>query len=422
MSALMRIAASLGAVTSGSDRAASEEFCRLEKEGYDVYVGEREEISAAADLVVYNAAIKPNNRELAAAGGRAITRASFLAEICDIFKKTIAVAGTHGKTTVSAMIACAAAAGGAKFSAHIGGVVRDFSSNTFLAGEDLFVTEACEYKDSFLTLSPDIAVILNVEKDHSDYFPDMASLNRSFSRFASKVKRGGTLILGEGVSSHIDVCSNEDMRIVRYGEDFGAERAEGGGVRLWIKDRAPLSFVTPAKGAHNLYNAGIAAYASLLAGISADGIRMGLAAFQGVKRRYEFMGCTSGGAPVVHDYAHHPSEIGAVLKVAREETKGRILLVFEPHTYSRTKALFRDFCTVLSQADVLVMLPTYSAREVPAEGVDAKTLFCAVRTKESYYLASYDTAQTLLDRIARPQDLVLILGAGSVESLAARFR
>ena len=422
MSALLRIAAALGAKVTGSDRAASEEFCLLEREGYRVYVGERAEVVASADIVVFNAAIKRTNAELVAAGGKAITRAAFLAEICGIFKKTIAVAGTHGKTTVSAMIACAAAAGGAKFSAHIGGVVRDFSSNTFLAGEDLFVTEACEYKDSFLTLSPDIGVILNVEKDHSDYFPDMASLDRSFSVFASRVKQGGALILGEGVSSHIDLCANEHMRIYRYGEDFGAERAQEGGVRLWIKDRESLLFSTPAKGMHNLYNAGIAAFTSLVAGISADGIRMGLAAFQGVKRRYEFMGNTSGGAPVIHDYAHHPSEIEAVLKVAREENKGRIILVFEPHTYSRTKALFRDFCRVLSTADVLVMLPTYSAREVPEEGVDAKTLFCAVRAKESYYVATYVAARTLLDRIARPQDLVLILGAGSVESLAALFR
>ena len=162
MSALIRIARNFGAVTSGSDRAESEAFRSLEKEGYNVYLGVRPELAASADLVVWNAAIKPDHPELVAAGDKAIGRAEFLADICRYFKRTVAVAGTHGKTTVSAMIGCCALAGGTKFSAHIGGVVRNFDGNTFLAGDDLFITEACEYKDSFLTLSPDLAIILNV--------------------------------------------------------------------------------------------------------------------------------------------------------------------------------------------------------------------------------------------------------------------
>ena len=422
MSALIRIAAKLGAEVSGSDRSASDAFLSLEREGYDVYLGERAEVAASADLTVYTAAIKRENVELIAAGKKAITRAAFLAEISSLFDKVVAVAGTHGKTTVSAMIACAAAAGGARFSAHIGGVVRNFASNTFFAGEKLFVTEACEYKDSFLTLSPDIAVVLNVEKDHSDYFADLEAIYRSFDAFLSRVRPGGAIILGEGVSSHIPVCAKEHIRIYRYGEDFFAERAEGGGFYLRIKDRSPLYFTTFAKGSHNLYNASVAAFTSLLAGISEDGVRMGLGSFLGVQRRYEYMGNTQGGAVVVHDYAHHPSEIEAVMNVAREETAGRVIVVFEPHTYSRTKALFADFVRVLSSSDLLVMLPTYSAREIPAEGVDAETLFCAVRAKERYFFRDYEGAKTLLDRVARSRDHVLILGAGEIEKLAERFR
>ena len=166
--------------------------------------------------------------------------------------------------------------------------------------------------------------------------------------------------------------------------------------------------------------AAIAAFASLLLGAREDSVRMGLAAFLGVKRRYEYMGRTLGGAAVVHDYAHHPSEIEAVMKVAREG-KGRLIVVFEPHTFSRTQALFSDFARVLSKADVLVMLPTYSAREVPAEGVDAKTLFCSVNAPERYFFSTYDGAKRLLDKIALSQDTVLILGAGSVEKLAEMF-
>ena len=420
MSALARIASRLGAVVSGSDRQETDALRSLLKEGYDVYVGSDPERARSADLVVYTACVKPEDAELAAAGGKAVVRSSFLADICGIFKKTVAVAGTHGKTTVSAMIACAAAAGGASFSAHVGGVVRNFKSNTFLAGDRLFVTEACEYRDGFLTLSPDVAVLLNVEWDHSDYFETVQKLYDSFSRFCSRVRPGGVVVLGENVSSHVDVCANEHIRIYRYGEDFRYEAKEGGGFVLYVKGEPPRFFLTSAKGRHNLYNAAVAAFVSLLVGIGEDAVRMGLAAFLGVKRRYEYMGKTAGGAPVIHDYAHHPTEIEAVMKVAREG-EGRLIVVFEPHTYSRTQALFGDFVRVLSKADVLVMLPTYSAREVPAEGVDAQTLFYEVKAPERYFFSDYDGAKRLLDKIAVSRDTVLILGAGSVEKLAEKF-
>ena len=419
MSALITIARRLGAIVSGSDVSASECFLALEKEGYDVYLGSRPIRAASADLVIYTAAIKEDDPERVAAGDRGVTRAAFLADICGIFDKTVAVAGTHGKTTVSAMIACAAAAAGTEFSAHIGGIVRNFNKNTFLAGDKLFVTEACEYKDSFLTLSPDVAVVLNVEYDHGDYFKDVGALYASFSRFCSQVRKGGAVILGADVSSHIDVCANDDITIYRYGKDFSFEKREGGFVLL-SESQPPRFFTTPAKGGHNLYNAAIAAFTSLLVGIGEDAVRMGLAAFQGVKRRYEYMGRTACGAAVIHDYAHHPSEIEAVMKVAREEAE-RLIVVFEPHTFSRTKTLFEDFKRVLSTADVLVMLPTYSAREVPAEGVDAKTLFCAVEAPERYFFSTYDGAKRLIDKVATSRDTVLILGAGSVEKLAEKF-
>lgn len=419
MSALITIARRLGATVSGSDIAESDAFLALEREGYDVYLGSRPEVASSADLVIYTAAIKSSDPELVAAGEKAIKRADFLAEICGIFDKTVAVAGTHGKTTVSAMISCAAAAAGTEFSAHIGGIVRNFHRNTFLSGDKLFVTEACEYKDSFLSLSPDVAVVLNIEYDHGDYFPNVESLYDSFSRFCDNVKKGGAVVLGENVSSHIDVCTDDDKSIYRYGKDFSFEKREGGFVLL-SKGEPPRFFTTPARGRHNLYNAAVAAFTSLLVGIDEDSVRMGLAAFLGVKRRYEYMGKTAGGATVIHDYAHHPSEIEAVMKVAGEDAE-RVIVVFEPHTFSRTKTLFEDFRRVLSMADVLVMLPTYSAREIPAEGVDAKTLFCAVDARERYYFSDYDGAKRLLDQIATSRDVVLILGAGSVEKLAERF-
>ena len=422
MSALIKIADKLGAETTGSDAAETEAFLELKKQGFKVYVGSDPALSSKADIAVYTAAIKEGDAERVAAGEKAIPRSEFLAEISELFEKTVAVAGTHGKTTVSAMISCCLAASQKPFSAHVGGVVRNFNDNTFLSGREVFVTEACEYKDSFLSLSPDVAVVLNAELDHGDYYKDENSVYRSFSKFVRKVKPGGIAVLGEGVSSHIDDRAYDDVTVYKYGEDFFSEpREEAGGFDLVIKGEPRRSFITPLKGRHNLYNAAIAAFVSLKIGLGEDAVRMGLAAFLGVKRRYERTGRTLSGAPVIHDYAHHPSEIEAVMKVAKDETEGRVFVVFEPHTYSRTKVLFEEFRRVLSLSDVLILLPTYAARETSDMGVGSKELFCACNAREMYYFSRYDGVKTLLDRTAKGQDVVLILGAGTVEEVALKF-
>ncbi len=421
MSALIKIAARLGAETTGSDQVESERFLELKKQGYKVYVGSNPSFSERADLVVCTAAIKTSDPERVAAGEKAISRSRFLSEICALFEKTVAVAGTHGKTTVSAMIACCLAASKRPFSAHIGGVVRNFNDTVFLSGSEVFVTEACEYKDSFLSLTPDVAVVLNAELDHGDFFSDEKSVYRSFSKFVRNVKRGGIAVLGEGVSSHIDDCAYDEATAYKYGEDFSFEPLEEGEFVLKVKGEPDRRFMTPLKGRHNLYNAAIAAFVSLKIGVEEDAVRMGLAAFLGVKRRYERMGSTLGGAAVIHDYAHHPSEIEAVMRVAREEGKGRLFVVFEPHTYSRTRILFDEFRRVLSGADVLILLPTYAARETADMGVGSKDLFCACNAREMYCFSRYDDVKTMLDRSAKGQDTVLILGAGKVEELALAF-
>lgn len=421
MSALIKIARRLGAVTSGSDREDSPRLASLGEEGYDVYVGVRPEVAAAADLVVYTAAIPSDHPERLAAKCE-MSRAEFLARISELFDKTVAVAGTHGKTTVSAMIASVLASSGRGFSAHIGGIARNFGSNIFLSGREIFVTEACEYKDSFLALTPDIGIVLNAEIDHGDYFADEESVYESFRAFLSRISPGGTAVLGEGVAEKLGLSSLEGVRICAYGDEFISEDAEGGGFYLRVAGDSPKYFTTTAKGRHNRINAAVAARTAMLLGVPEDRIRMGLAGFLGVKRRYERVGRTARGAEVIEDYAHHPSEIAAVTDVAREETTGRLIVVFEPHTYSRTATLFKEFSEVLAEADVLVMLPTYSAREVPADGLDAKTLFCATKAREKYYFSRYDDVKGWLDRITDRRDTVLLLGAGSIEKLAESFR
>ena len=421
MSALIKIARTLGAFVTGSDREDSERMESLRAEGYDVYIGERPEVAAAADLVVYTAAIPVTHAERGVAAS-SMTRAEFLARISELFDKTVAVAGTHGKTTVSAMISSVLASCGMGFSAHIGGIARNFGSNLFLSGREVFVTEACEYKDGFLTLTPDIAVVLNAEIDHGDYFADEESVFDSFRAFISRTRGGGAVVLGEGVAEKLRLSSYENIRICAYGDEFISEEAEGGGFYLRVTGREPKYFTTTAKGRHNRINAAVAARVAMLLGVDEDRIRMGLAGFLGVKRRYERIGVTAAGAEVIEDYAHHPSEIGAVMTVAWQETAGRVIVVFEPHTYSRTATLFYDFAEVLAKANILVMLPTYSAREVPSDGVDAKALYCATRAKEKYYFTCYDDARNWLDRNTDRRDTVLILGAGSIEKLAERFR
>lgn len=415
MSALAELSISLGATVSGSDRAFSPALSKLAALGAKVYVGSDLEPPKNADYVIYSSAIPKNDVERVIAENP-IERSIFLGEISKLFEKVIAISGTHGKTTTTCMLASIYNTADKKFTAHVGGISRNFCSNLVQQGKDSFITEACEYRKSFLTLNPDITIILNIEYDHPDCYSDLAMLGNTFSELVSNTKQGGLAVLGENVESFIHSKDSNHIKQLIYGKDFISLNINESEDRFTLQFKEYMLDVTLSqKGVHNIKNASIAAVAALSDGISPEAVIKGLAEFKGVARRYETVG-NPGGCRIISDYAHHPSEIRAVINTAKRESD-YVIAVFEPHTYSRTASLLNEFANAFSGADTVIILPTYSARENPANGVDSEKLFFELVHKEKYFVKDYTQCATLIKNLARAGNIVLLLGAGSIDCM-----
>lgn len=410
MSALAKILFQSGKRVAGYDRCDGE--CVRELGALGIEVGF--DLSADVcgyDCIVYTDAVAGNNPILLRArrmGKPLIPRGVLLAELCKLFGFVTAVAGCHGKTTCTAMIAHVYRAAGLDFSAHIGGSDRDFT-NGYLKGLSYFVTEACEYKRNFLSLAPDLAVILNSDADHLDCYGTPENLKDAYTAFADKAKTSIRLY-GDGAA---DITFGLDDRA-----DYYAKKVKGyRGVYSFTayengKELGKVNLSAPGK--HNVLNALAAVAASRAAGIDFGAVAAGLNAFKGVKRRFEYIG-TIGGAKCVADYAHHPNEIKAALKTARQVTEGEVYVIFQPHTYSRTKSLFSQFTAVLSTVKKLMIYKTYAAREYYDDAGSALTLSYSVR-----HCRYGDCPQDILDftRRCKANDTVLFLGAGDIYDIA----
>lgn len=429
MSALAKLCLIWGAQVSGSDRVYSKVVEELIEWGAEVYVGENEKMVLDADLVVYNGAIKNDNPEFRIAlngGKKIISREYFLYEISNEFDKTIAVSGTHGKTTVCGMVSKVLEENEALYTVHVGGQTE--KGNLIYKGKDIFVTEACEYNRSFLALRPDIGVILNVEMDHPDTYKNTDELCSAFLSFASGIKRDGVLITNADSENYNIIKSAYKDRftyaikntadltatnIINYGNGFyGFQIAQNGypncDIRLGVE------------GYHNIYNALATFACSLRLGIDRRVIQRGIEKFKGVKGRFEYLGVRKG-ALLYRDYAHHPTEIRASLQTARERANGgKIITLFQPHTLLRTEALFDDFLLALSQTDKLYVLKEYVARKEEG-GKSAYELYRALREKEvdvRYYDTQLELVSDVLSEL-RSGDLVLVLGAGDIADVGS---
>lgn len=420
MQALAILCARRGLRVSGSD--TNEAGLReLRAAGADVYCGSRPEYAERADVVVYTAAIAADDPERLAAERAhvpCIERKLLLARFADECASSIAIAGTHGKTTVSAMTVHIFRCAGIGFVGHIGGNFADGTPNWTDSGKDWFVTEACEYHRSLLELSPTIGVVLNCEFDHPDTYKDLEDLRRTFCRFLeqSRVRivcesirdlaGDGAVVFGKGAK-----C---DSRAGDLSERNGKYDW------TWTYRGRSMPIRMPIAGLHNVTNALAAATACAEAGLDMETIRAGLETFGGVSRRMECVGRTDRGVRVITDYAHHPAEIACAIDTARRMTKGNLIVLFEPHTYSRTKALAQEFCDSLYWADTVGILPTYAARERPSDGMDATQLHAMLHTRKigSVMLDDYAKAADFVSLAASGTDLVLALGAGSIDRLA----
>ncbi len=415
MSALARYLTYRGKKTAGSDVCVNRYVEELRKEGIAVSTCPEKESLADFDVVVYTDAIPENDLRLAEAkrlGKYIISRGQLLYEISRNFNNVIAVSGCHGKTTCTAMLAHIFFAAGKNFCAHIGGRDKKFS-NMFCGGYDYFITEACEYKKNFLLLKPDIAVILNSRPDHLECYGSEENLKQCYKQFASsapiKIALYGDVI-DECLTFGFDRNANYSAKnIVGNGGLYSFTAYEGDSEL----GRAELSIY----GKHNVLNALAAIAVARSAQIPFCKIKEGLKNFTGVERRFESIG-EINGAECIADYAHHPDEIRATLRAANKLTDGRLFVVFQPHTYSRTRALFKHFVRVLSPINNLLIYRTYAAREYFDDGGSALTL--SQKIKKSRY---GDSERDILDFLSKAEagDKILFLGAGDIYEIALRL-
>lgn len=416
MSALAELLKDRGKTVAGSDICANEYTDALEKKGIHVTYGETDESVGGFDAVVYTDAIKETNVQLLEAKKTdkiMISRGRLLGEICALYKTVIAVSGCHGKTTCCSMLAHIFRCSEKKFASHIGG--RDtILGNYYSCGDEYLITEACEYKKNFLLLKPDISVLLNSDADHLECYDGKEELRRSYALFAEKAKTA--VCLYGDVHSEYGITFGFDDRADYYakcmknnGGKFSFVAYEGDGILGKVQ--------LEVYGKHNVLNALAAIAVSRALGLSFENIRDGLSSFKGVERRFEILG-TIRGCPCIADYAHHPNEIRAVLKTAALTAKGELYVVFQPHTYSRTKSMFQDFVKTLSPLKNLLIYKTFAAREYFDDAGSALTLSQAL--KKARYADDPRDILLFLNNV-KQGDKVLFLGAGDIYYIAKKI-
>lgn len=435
MSGIAELLVSLGYEVSGSDMQQSEITSRLESLGARVSYGHDARNVADAEVVVYSSAVRPSNPEMVAARDRRLAivpRAELLAELMRL-RQGIAVAGAHGKTTTTSMIALVLDVAGLDPTAVIGGRVSSFGSNAKLGRGTYLVAEADESDRSFLKLSPRFVVITNIDREHLEAYRDFDDLKSAFVQFANSVPASGVVILCAD-DPHLSAIRGEIKRhVVTYGFSEGADvvatgvQLKGFGSTSTVRARKPggrsvdlgtLQLSVP--GRHNVLNALAAVALSRELGIGWSDIARSLTGFHGAERRFQRKGEASG-VTVVEDYGHHPTEIAAVISAAKPIADGRLIVAFQPHRFSRTQQLTSDFGPALSGADVVVLTDIYSAGEDPIPGVNLDSLGAAIRetfTGELHIVARLADVPATLASVARSGDLIVLLGAGSIGSLA----
>jgi UDP-N-acetylmuramate--alanine ligase len=427
MSGIAEVLANLGYTVTGSDVADSANVKRLRDKGIAVAIGHKAENIDSADVLVVSSAIKRDNPELAAARAQrlpVVRRAEMLAELMRL-KSCVAIAGTHGKTTTTSLVA----------TLLDGGIINAYGTNARLGLGDWMVVEADESDGTFLKLPADVAIVTNVDPEHLDHFKTFDAVQAAFQAFVENVPFYGFAVMctDHPVVQQL-VGRIEDRRVVTYGENPQADvRLTGldhvGGRSTFsvvFRDRAGADVHTiagltlPMPGRHNALNATAAIAVARELGVGDDLIRQALASFGGVKRRFTRTG-EWNGVTVIDDYGHHPVEIAAVLKAARESTRGQVVAVMQPHRYTRLASLFDDFSACFNDADTVIVAPVYPAGEQPIPGIDRDSLVAGMRARGHRHVVPLDAPADLAGLVrglVHPGDYVVCLGAGSITQWA----
>ena len=428
MSGLAEILLEEGFTVSGSDAKESPLTRKLESEGAHICYGQKaENITDDIDCVVYTAAISRTNPELIEAVAHKIpmlTRAELLGQLMKNYDTPIAVSGTHGKTTTTSMISHILLEGKVDPTISVGGILKAIGGNIRVGSSETFLTEACEYTNSFLHFFPKISVILNIEEDHLDFFKDLEDIRHSFHQFAALLPSDGTLVINGEITDYPEIYQGLDCNVVTYGPsadfDYSASDIsydEEGHVSFDLAKHGEKAgrITLSVTGDHNVSNALASIAVAELLDIPMDTIKKGLLSFTGTDRRFEYKG-TFNGVTVVDDYAHHPTEIKATLKATQHYPHNSVWCVFQPHTYTRTKAFFHEFAEALSHADHLVLADIYAARETDTLGISSADLAeeAAKLGTDSHYFPSFAEIESFLKENCRPGDLLITMGAGDI--------
>ncbi|MBE7030225.1 MAG: UDP-N-acetylmuramate--L-alanine ligase [Ruminococcaceae bacterium] len=422
MSGLAKILLHNGVAVSGSDLNHSAATDALSALGARVSVPHAAHNIENPELVVYTAAIKEDNPELVAArqkGVRTIERAVLLGEMMAGYPKAIAVSGTHGKTSTTSMLAHILLAAELDPTITVGGDLDILGGNLRIGGDDYFLAEACEYCRSFLQFHPFLGIILNVEADHLDYFKDLDDITDAFGDFAALLPEDGALVYCADSPRAEVAASKTKANAVSFGLQNGDYTAKNitynqkgcAGFDVTLRGQTLFGVQLAVAGEHSILNALAAIAASRALGIPDGAIIKGVESFVGAHRRFEYKG-KCNGATVVDDYAHHPTEIAATLAAVEKMDIGKLYLVFQPHTYTRTKALFDEFVQVLSLADQLIMADIFAAREPDTGLVSSKDV--ADKVSGAHYFDSFEKIADYLRAEAKEGDLIITMGAGDV--------
>lgn len=436
MSAIGEILLKHGYRVSGSDIKDSRLLEKLRKNGAEIYIGHDEANIKNPDLVVYSAAIKEYNPERQAATRKEIPqvdRAEMLGQIMKKYKKAIAVAGCHGKTTTTSLISLVLQKSDFDPTILVGGELDEIGGNIRIGESQHFITEACEYVESFLKFHPFIGIILNIDEDHLDYFKDIDHIKEAFKKFAHLIPKEGFLIACNDDIHIKDFYNEVACNVVTYGinniSDFIATNIvfnEEGYPSFDVIYRGESlgSFQLSIPGIHNIYNSLAAIATSYVLGVSTDKMIDNIKVYRGIHRRFEVLGSVKG-ARVIDDYAHHPAEIRATLEAAKKYPHEKIWCVFQPHTYTRTIALYNDFLESFKLADHVIITDIYAARELDEGKIHSKSLAEGIKgVADVRYIKDFDSIADIIYNEVQPQDLIITMGAGDVhrigEDLVAR--
>ena len=441
MSGLAELLHNRGFTITGSDAKESKTTEHLNRIGIQVKIGQcAQNIVKDIDLVVYTAAIHPDNEEynaVIAAKIPMIDRAALLGQVMKQYKSAISIAGTHGKTTTTSMVSLMMLEGNLDPTISVGGILDNIEGNIRIGNSHHFIVESCEYMNSFLSFEPTHAIILNIDADHLDFFKDLNEIRHSFRLFSKKLPKAGNLVINGSIEHYEEITKDLDCNIITYGVlpstfclgvdsspyDYAAcnityDEFGFGAFDLIHNNQLITRMKLSVVGEHNISNAVSSIALVDQMGVSYEVMQTALLKYKGTKRRFEYKG-EFHGVKVVDDYAHHPTEIKATLAAAASYPHKNLWCVFQPHTYTRTKALFKDFITSLSLADNVVLADIYAAREADPGDISAEDIQKELVNlgKTAYYFDSFKKIEKFLIENCTNGDLLITMGAGDIVSI-----